>query len=190
MGQGRKSQGASGNSARSSGLNALVRLRGAGYLRRMHNDPPQPATEVLRPGECWDLLRGVSVGHLAVTVDDHPEIFPVNYKVDDESLVFRTGEGTKLRSAGGHSAVALEADGFDASTRTAWSVLVKGHALVLEPSPELLTGVGLTLFPWQAGQKDHFVRVVPASVTGRRFGVTSPLTWWNQLDVAPRAAGG
>lgn len=153
----------------------------------MHNDPPQPATEVLPPGACWELLRGVSVGHLAVTVDDHPEIFPVNYKVDQETLVFRTGEGTKLRGAGGHSAVALAADGFDAAARTAWSVLVKGHAVILEPSPELLTGVGLTLFTWQAGQKDHFVRIIPASVTGRRFGVASPLTWWSQLDDVPRA---
>ena len=56
--------------------------------------------------------------------------------------------------------------------------------------PELLAGVGMTLFPGQAGQKDHFVRIVPASVTGRRFGITSPLTWWNQLDNAPRADRG
>jgi uncharacterized protein len=145
----------------------------------MHNDPPQTPTEILDPQACWDLLRGVSVGHLAVLVNGYPEVFPVNYKVDQQSLVFRTGEGTKLRAAGGPLAVALEADGHDDAK--AWSVLVKGKAAILEPSEELLTGAGLTLFPWQAGEKDHYVRIVPTSVTGRRFTITSPLTWWNHV---------
>ena len=145
----------------------------------MHNDPPQTPTEVLDAGTCWDLLRGVSVGHLAVLVNGYPEVFPVNYKVDHESLVFRTGEGTKLRAAGGPLAVALEADGHDAAK--AWSVLVKGKAVILEPSEELMKGAGLTLFPWQAGEKEHFVRIVPNSVTGRRFSITSPLTWWSHV---------
>jgi len=145
----------------------------------MHNDPPQPPTEVLDAGTCWDLLHGVSVGHLAVLVDGYPEVFPVNYKVDQQSVIFRTGEGTKLRAAGGPLAVALEADGHDDSK--AWSVLVKGKAVILEPTQELLAGAALTLFPWQAGEKDHFVRIVPTSVTGRRFVITSPLTWWNHV---------
>ena len=145
------------------------------------------AVEVLDANACWDLLRGVSVGHLAVLVDGHPEIFPVNYKVDHGSVVFRTGEGTKLHAAARPTAVALEADGTDQDKRTAWSVHVKGHAEVLEPSPELMAGVGLTLFPWQAGHKDHFVRIVPTTVSGRRFTVTSPLTWWSHLDDPARA---
>jgi hypothetical protein len=154
----------------------------------MHNDPPQTPVEVLDAGTCWDLLRGVSVGHLAVLVDGYPEVFPVNYKVDHESVIFRTGEGTKLRAAGGPLAVALEADGHDDAK--AWSVLVKGKAVILEPSEELLRGAGLTLFPWQAGEKDHFVRIVPTSVSGRRFTITSPLTWWSHLTrTAPADTG-
>lgn len=154
-----------------------------------NNSPGQdsPAgVEVLAAGACWDLLRQVSVGHLAVMVDGHPEIFPVNYKVDRNSVVFRTGEGTKLDAAGGGAAVAFEADGADQGTRKAWSVHLKGNAAVLDPSPDLLTGVGLTLFPWQAGRKDYFVRIVPTAVSGRRFTITPALTWWNHLDDAPR----
>ncbi|SDT33915.1 Nitroimidazol reductase NimA, pyridoxamine 5'-phosphate oxidase superfamily [Pseudarthrobacter equi] len=153
----------------------------------MHNSSAAPEMEVLSADACWDLLREVSVGHLAVLVDGHPEIFPVNYKVDNGALVFRTGEGTKLAALAGDAAVALEADGTGGEPRRAWSVEVKGRAVVLEPSPDLMRGVGLVLFPWQAGPKDHFVRIVPRSVTGRRFVVTSPLTWWNHLDDAPRA---
>jgi uncharacterized protein len=152
----------------------------------MRNNSPErdasSAVEVLDASACWDLLREVSVGHLALLVDGHPEIFPVNYKVDHQSVVFRTGEGTKLQAAAGPAAVALEADGTDQEKRTAWSVQVKGHAVVLEPSPDLMTGVGLTLFPWQAGHKDHFVRIIPTAVSGRLFTVTSPLTWWSHLD--------
>lgn len=148
----------------------------------MHNDPPQTPTEVLDAPACWDLLRTVSVGHLAVLVDGYPEVFPVNYKVDHESVVFRTGEGTKLRAAAGPLAVALEADGLDDASRKAWSVLIKGKATILQPSDELLAGAGLTLFPWQSGDKDYFVCVVPTSVTGRRFTITSPLTWWNHVE--------
>lgn len=156
----------------------------------MRNNSPErdasSAVEVLDASACWDLLREVSVGHLALLVDGHPEIFPVNYKVDHQSVVFRTGEGTKLQAAAGPTAVALEADGTDQEKRTAWSVQVKGHAVVLEPSPDLMRGVGLTLFPWQAGHKDHFVRIIPTAVSGRRFTVTSPLTWWSHLDDSTR----
>ncbi|GAA3406956.1 pyridoxamine 5'-phosphate oxidase family protein [Pseudarthrobacter polychromogenes] len=157
----------------------------------MRNNSPErdgpSAVEVLAANDCWDLLRAVSVGHLAVLVDGHPEIFPVNYKVDHGSVVFRTGEGTKLHAASQPTAVALEADGTDQDKRTAWSVQLKGHAEVLEPSPELMAGVGLTLFPWQAGHKDHFVRIIPTAVSGRRFTVASPLTWWSHLEVPTRA---
>lgn len=59
--------------------------------------------ENLDSGQCLDLLRQVSVGRLAVWVDDHPDIFPLNYTVDHGTLVFRTGEGTKLAGALGET---------------------------------------------------------------------------------------
>jgi hypothetical protein len=137
--------------------------------------------------ECWHLLRTVSVGRLAVWVDDHPDIFPINYKVDHGTLVFRTGDGTKLQAATGDTPVALEADGVDADTGVAWSVVVKGQAAPVRNTQDLMDTVGLLLFPWQAGTKEHFVRITADTVTGRRFKVTPPLTWWTPLDDAPKA---
>ena len=148
---------------------------------RQHND-----VENLASNDCWQLLRSVSVGRLAVWVQDHPDIFPVNYKVDGGTLVFRTGEGTKLRSAVGNTPVAMEADGVDSSTGIAWSVVVKGQAAPVQGTEEVLDTVGLLLFPWEAGKKEHFVRIIPDEVTGRRFKVTPPLTWWTPLDAATR----
>ncbi|WP_426006083.1 pyridoxamine 5'-phosphate oxidase family protein [Paenarthrobacter sp. NyZ202] len=148
-----------------------------------------PATEILPANECWDLLRSVSVGRLAVLVDDHPDIFPVNYKVDHGSMVFRTGEGTKLHAALSDAPVAIEADGVNAETGVAWSVVAKGQASAVTLTQEVLDTIGLLLFPWEAGQKDQFIRITPDTVTGRRFKVTPPVTWWTPLDDAPTARG-
>ncbi len=145
------------------------------------------AVETLEHQDCWRLLRTVTVGRLAVWVDDHPDIFPINYKVDHGTLVFRTADGTKLAAATGDTPVALEADGVDPDTGVAWSVVIKGQATAVRNPDELLDTVGLLLFPWQSGKKEHFVRITPDAVTGRRFKVVPPLTWWTPLDDATRS---
>lgn len=154
----------------------------------MSKNPSTPESEFLESHECWNLLRGVSVGRLAVWMEDHPDIFPVNYTVDHGTLVFRTGAGTKLTAALGEAPVAMEADGVDPDTGVAWSVVVKGPASEVKRTEDVLDSATLMLFPWQAGSKDHFVRVVPDSVTGRRFKVAEPLTWWTPLSSAPKAS--
>ena len=153
----------------------------------MTNKLTVPEAEVLDNKQCWELLRSVSVGRLAVWAQDHPDIFPINYKADHGTLVFRTGEGSKLHAALSDIPVALEADGVDQNSGVAWSVVVKGSAESIKLTQEVLDTAGLLLFPWQAGRKDHFVRIVPTSLTGRRFKVTPPLTWWSPLDDATRA---
>ncbi|MGX1161284.1 hypothetical protein RKD54_002193 [Pseudarthrobacter sp. SLBN-100] len=54
--------------------------------------------------------------------------------------------------------------------------MVKSKAAAITGTEEILDSASLYLFSWQAGRKDHFVRVAPDSVTGRRFKVTRPLT--------------
>lgn len=150
----------------------------------------EPISEVqnLEHHECWAALRTVSVGRLAVLVAGRPDIFPINYTVDRGTLVFRTSEGTKLSGASDDAAVAVEADGVDPNTGLAWSVVVKGTAAVVTGTEQVLETTQLFLFPWQAGKKDTFVRITPDTVTGRRFKVTEPLTWWTQLSGAVRTS--
>lgn len=64
-------------------------------------------TVVLDAQTCWQQLAGEEVGRLAVSVRQHPDIFPVNYTVDDQTIVFRTAEGTKLFALFVDSAVAI-----------------------------------------------------------------------------------
>jgi uncharacterized protein len=167
----------------------LVRRTGTSMCL-MPNHGASPETEILDEQECWRLLRGVSLGRLALWVEDHPDIFPINYTVDHGSLVFRTGAGIKLRTLRaieGDIPLALEADGVDAKAGIAWSVVLKGYASEIDVTDEFLDSVARVLFPWQPGRKDHFVRIVPSSVSGRRFAVVQPKAWWISLDEATRA---
>ena len=56
--------------------------------------------------------------------------------------------------------------------------MVKGRAHEIWEVEETLRALRLPLYPWQPGRKPRFVRIEPASVTGRRFvvdgGFTSP----------------
>jgi uncharacterized protein len=129
------------------------------------------AVEVLTPTQCWDLLQSAEVGRLAVTIGRHPDIFPVNFIVDDRSVVFRTAEGTKLAASVLGEAVAFEIDGYDIAAGQAWSVVAKGRAEEIETMDELFAAEDLPLFPWHTSPKRRYVRIHPEELTGRRFEV-------------------
>lgn len=124
----------------------------------------------LSTAESWTLLREAVVGRLAVIIDDRPDIFPVNHLVDHGSVVFRTAAGTKLAASAGHR-VAFEVDGYDLSTASAWSVVLKGEAQQVNRLYDVLEVIELPLFPWHLAPKPHFIRIEPDSITGRRFEV-------------------
>jgi nitroimidazol reductase NimA-like FMN-containing flavoprotein (pyridoxamine 5'-phosphate oxidase superfamily) len=128
---------------------------------------------ILEPAECWRLLHEEVLGRLAVAIAGEPEIFPVNHVVDDHTLVFTTAAGTKLAGAVCGKAVAYEVDGYDSWTGDAWSVVVKGHAVELETTPEREHAERLALLPWASFPKPHWVRIDPVEVTGRRFHVVA-----------------
>jgi uncharacterized protein len=132
---------------------------------------------VLAGEGCLALLRSQTVGRLAVSIRDRPDIFPINYTVDRGGIVFRTAEGTKLAAAVLGRGVAFEVDGFDAAAGEAWSVIVKGHAVEITGIEELLDALELPLFPWHAAPKHRFVRIEPVEISGRRFHVVEPSAW-------------
>jgi uncharacterized protein len=127
---------------------------------------PEPVT-ILSVSESWDLLASVSLGRLVTSVDGRPEIFPVNFAVQHRTLLFRTAEGTKLVSAVINNQVLFEADEHDAAG--GWSVIVKGMTRTLRSDGEIKEADRAQLLPWTATPKPHYVRVLPSSVSGRRF---------------------
>ena len=88
--------------------------------------------EVLDRAECIRLLRTVSLGRIGITAGALPTILPINFRVDGERILFRTGVGTKLDAATRGAVVAFEADDFDPMYHSGWSVVVTGIAREVE----------------------------------------------------------
>lgn len=126
----------------------------------------QPIT-ILSASESWDLLASVALGRLVTYAGGQPEIFPVNFVVQRRTVLFRTAEGTKLVSTAINNSVLFEADEHDVAE--GWSVIVKGTARMLRTNEELEEAERAQLLPWTATLKQHYVRIHPVSITGRRF---------------------
>lgn len=125
--------------------------------------------EHLSPRECWVLLEDHLVGRVGVLVDSAPEIYPVNYAVDDRTIVFRTDPGSKLRAVERSPSVCFQIDGVDVETASGWSVLVKGRAVGIHDVEGLRRARALKLELWSLGDKANWIRIEPAEVTGRRI---------------------
>jgi uncharacterized protein len=125
--------------------------------------------EILSPEQCHDLLRRNDVGRVAVTVAALPAIFPVNYAVVDSDIVFRTGEGTKLRAAVERAVVAFQIDHFDKSVGSGWSVMAIGLAEEITEPDELARAQRLALRPFAGGDRAHFIKIRPEFLSGRRI---------------------
>ena len=129
----------------------------------------QVGWQELTKAECFELLSAERLGRVAVVDDQGPIIFPVNFVLDRHMVVFRTDEGTKLDAAARGSRVAFEIDGTDEAARTGWSVLIRGEATEVTDPAELARLRKLRVSPWAPGAKTHYVRILPAKLTGRRI---------------------
>ena len=117
--------------------------------------------------ECWEILDRERFGRLAVAVNGDPDIFPINFLVDDQKLLMRTAPGTKLTELVINSAVAVEADGRDGDT--AWSVVLKGVARMVDSFSETYADDGKALETWLPSEKPIYVEIIARSMSGRRF---------------------
>ncbi|MFN3215123.1 MAG: pyridoxamine 5'-phosphate oxidase family protein [Acidimicrobiales bacterium] len=125
--------------------------------------------DALDTDECWRLISRSTVGRLAVAISNHPDIFPVNYVVDDGTIVVNTAPGTKLAAAVLGRGVAFEVDELDHATHTGWSVVVKGTASEIEDLAGLMDAEELGIETWATSDKTRFLRITPDEVTGRRI---------------------
>ena len=121
--------------------------------------------EALPREECMKLLRTQPVGRFAVGQGEAPpHVVPVNYVVDGENIVFRSGPGTKLTLVAG-GVVSFEVDSIDPVRRDGWSVLIGGRAYqAFAHEVE-----HLRLESYAKGEKERWVRIEPDVVTGRRI---------------------
>ena len=134
----------------------------------------------LTRSECFRLLTAHHLGRVVLIDELGPAAFPVNYVVDGHTVLFRTDEGSKLDAALRGARVAFQIDGTDKASRTGWSVLVRAEAVEVVDSDDVARVRELPLYPWAPGAKSHYVRLLPAMVTGRRIAVPAgaPSNWF------------
>lgn len=148
-------------------------LRGAGVgLPPGHARPPTgiPRLLELEPGTCLQLLQAGGVGR-AVFVDERgvPTALPVNFRVIDGDIVFRTGEGAIARAVRTGKPLSIEVDHIDEALGEGWSVLASGEAQVTSGSDGLTETGPLNVEPWPSGDRHLVVRLTPRDVTGRQI---------------------
>lgn len=147
----------------------MTDLEGRPPLAPKRHDRGMERLEPLSTEECLAHLATTSIGRLAVNNGGQPEIFPVNYGMDADRVVIRTGEGTKLRHAS-LDRVAFEIDGEVAGEP--WSVVVKGTAreisTALDDASVRERGLPLEA-PAPLGEDPHWLRIIPHEITGRRI---------------------
>ena len=125
--------------------------------------------ELISEDEAVELLSTREVGRVGVTIGALPAIFPVNFRVIDGAVVFRTGEGSKLAAAARGAIVAFEVDDYDVAGRTGWSVLVVGRSEVVHDLDVTFQVLNAGLEPFAGGRRGAIVRIIPELVTGRRI---------------------
>lgn len=128
-----------------------------------HEDP----IRTLTAEESWERLRTQELGRLVTHVGNTIDIFPVNYVVDGDGILFRTAPGSKLFELTVNADVVFEVD--DHTDTDAWSVIVRGHAAALETDAEVERADAAGLRPWIPTLKRVYVRIAPDAVSGRAF---------------------
>lgn len=125
--------------------------------------------EVLSEAECLALLAANHVGRVAIIVDGQPAIYPVNFVVDEDSIVFRTNWPILAHAT--LAPLAFQIDSVDVALQGGWSVMVQGigHDITyaLDSASEHLQSVSVS--PWVPGPQPSLLRLVPRTITGHRF---------------------
>lgn len=132
-------------------------------------NPDGHALEDLPRSECLRLLASVRVGRIVYTSQALPAVAVVNFAVDEGGVVFRSDGSGNLEAATQHAVVAFEVDELDAATRSGWSVTIVGPADEVTDAGEIAGLHMLALDPWAPGGKEHFIRIKPELVSGRRI---------------------
>ncbi len=130
--------------------------------------------EQLDKSECLRLISPGGIGRVGYAGTFGPTVLPVNYVLHDGTIVFRTGQdslmGEDLRTgiAGAEYKIAFEIDEIDKSAQEGWSVLVRGSAHHVDSETERAAVLEAGVEPWAGGKREHFIRITPVSITGRR----------------------
>jgi nitroimidazol reductase NimA-like FMN-containing flavoprotein (pyridoxamine 5'-phosphate oxidase superfamily) len=135
--------------------------------------------EELTEQECLTLIARGGIGRIAYAGRYGQTVLPVNYQLLDNTIVFRTGEDSPLEEdlqTGIRHAefqVAFEIDEINLAEKDGWSVLIQGPAHHIDSDTERAAAHQTGVQPWSGGAKEHYIRIVPTRITGRRIHAAS-----------------
>ena len=113
-------------------------------------------------------MASVSVGRIIYTRQALPAIELVNFALDDGDIVIKTDGDGKLAAATRYAVVAFEADCLDAQ-QAGWSVTAIGLSREVTDPEDIGRLQRIDLSSWPYGTREHFVRVSPELLNGRRI---------------------
>jgi nitroimidazol reductase NimA-like FMN-containing flavoprotein (pyridoxamine 5'-phosphate oxidase superfamily) len=125
--------------------------------------------EIISPADCLRLLVSTPLGRLVYTHGGLPAVRLVNFVVDEDTIVFSTGQGEKFRAAERGDVVAFEADDVDAERHVGWTVTAVGHLSVVTDDEAAELRRTLALHSWMPMEEPQLVRLGIESVHGRRL---------------------
>jgi hypothetical protein len=135
----------------------------------------EPVLEHLEESECLRLMSLGGIGRIAYSGPAGVTILPVNYKLHEGAVVFRTAQDSPLdedlRTGIAHAEykVAFEIDSFDLAAREGWSILIQGSAHHVDSAAERASVLEAGVEPWPGGNREHFLRIIPVQISGRRI---------------------
>ena len=137
--------------------------------------PNEPFLDRLDEAECLRLISPGGIGRIVYMGRYGLTVLPVNYKLHDGSILFRTGQdsptGEDLQTGIAHAEyqVAFEIDNFNPAAHEGWSVLIHGpaHQMTTDAERALVEESGVE--PWGPGPKELAIRITPDRIAGRRL---------------------
>jgi uncharacterized protein len=121
--------------------------------------------DVLDRAECLRLLEAGGVGRVALS-GDPPILRPVNFVLDGDRIVIRTGPGSLWKSASEGRPATFEIDGARNVDHRGWSVIASGRLSPVDADDRALA---LPLRAWARRGRDRFVAIEIDELSGRRL---------------------
>ncbi|MFY9933818.1 MAG: pyridoxamine 5'-phosphate oxidase family protein [Streptosporangiaceae bacterium] len=127
------------------------------------------ALKQLTRAECLQLMATVPIGRIIYNRRALPAVELVNFVLDHGDIVVRTDRSGKLAAATGGAIVAFEADFLDMAQQAGWSVTAIGPSQAVADPAELTRLREIGLSTWAPGEREHFIRISPQMLNGRRL---------------------
>ena len=132
---------------------------------------PSVHLEVLSQDECWALLRSHphQIGRIAFAADERILVLPLNYRIHEGGVAFRTEAGSPIDALADGQTVSFQIDSVDPTWQEGWSVLMEGRVAEVTDEAQRRALAALPLRSWAPGNRERAYRIEPIRVTGRRI---------------------